>query len=137
MILRRAEVGLGIICAEEIDRRNILQATLQAMQLAVAGLRQQPDLVLVDGLTAPSLPIPCQTMIHGDQRSYVISCASIIAKVLRDRLMTFYHRLDPRYGFDRHKGYGTTLHADRLTRWGPSVLHRRSFQPVIDAIVAA
>jgi len=73
--------------------------------------------------------------VHGDQHSYVIGCASIVAKVLRDRLMAFYHTLFPRYAFNRHKGYGTPLHTKRLTRWGPSLLHRLSFRPVKDTLI--
>ena len=134
VILDHAEVGVGIVCAEEIDRRNILQATLLAMQEAILDLPQVPDLVLVDGTVAPPLDMPCQPIVHGDQRSYVISCASIIAKVLRDRLMDFYHELDPRYAFNRHKGYGTALHALRLNDWGPSLWHRRTFRPVMEQI---
>lgn len=130
MILRHADVGFGIVCAQAIDRDNILRATLLAMQEAVADLSRIPDLVLVDGPMAPSLPQRCWPIIHGDQRSYVISCASIMAKVLRDRLMEFYHGVYPAYAFHRHKGYGTVLHAQRLGRWGPSVLHRHSFRPV-------
>ena len=130
MIQDHAEVGFGIVCAEEIDQRNILQATLLAMRQAIEDLPSAPDLILVDGTMAPSVPVPCQPMVHGDQRSYVISCASIMAKVLRDRLMEFYHELDPRYAFNQHKGYGTALHTLRLKHHGPSLWHRRSFRPV-------
>ena len=131
VILEHAEVGIGIVCAEAIDQRNILRATFLAMQEAIQELPHPPDLVLVDGPQAPDVPMPCRPLIHGDQRSHVISCASIVAKVVRDRLMAFYHELDPRYGFDRHKGYGTVLHAMRLKTHGPSVFHRRSFRPVL------
>ena len=132
-ILEHAEVGVGIACAEEIDRHNIFQATLLAMQRAVHDLPGLPDLVLVDGPFAPRLAATCRPVIRGDQRSYVIACASIIAKVLRDGLMSFYHSLDPRYAFERHKGYGTRLHASRLAQCGPSLFHRRSFRPVLQA----
>ena len=134
VILERAEIGIGIVSAEEIDRRNILRATLLAMQQAIHDLPEPADLILVDGTTAPSLAIPCRPIIHGDQRSYVISCASIVAKVVRDRLMEFYHALDSRYAFNQHKGYGTLLHAKRLSRFGPSLLHRRSFKPVVESM---
>jgi ribonuclease HII len=130
VILERAEVGFGIICAQEIDRRNILRATLLAMAEAVADLPAPPDLVFVDGHVAPPIAVPCWPILHGDQRVYIISCASIMAKVLRDRLMTFYHELEPHYEFHRHKGYGTALHARRLSEHGPCILHRRSFRPV-------
>ncbi|MBI1992133.1 MAG: ribonuclease HII [Candidatus Omnitrophica bacterium] len=130
VILEHADVGVGIACAEEIDRRNILQATLLAMQRAVGDLRQAADLILVDGPVAPSLSAPCWPLVHGDRRSQVIGCASIVAKVVRDRLMEFYHSLAPHYAFNQHKGYGTALHRERLAAFGPSVLHRRSFRPV-------
>ena len=130
VILKFAAVGIGIACAEEIDERNILQASLWAMRRAIDDLPDAPTLVLVDGPFAPAVDIPCRPIIRGDQRSYVISCASIVAKVLRDRLMAFYHELYPHYGFTRHKGYGTALHGARLRRFGPCLLHRASFAPV-------
>lgn len=132
-ILEHADVGVGIVCAEEIDQLNILQATLSAMRQAVDDLPQAPDLILVDGPMSPPVSIPCRPIIRGDQRSYVIGCASIMAKVLRDRLMEFYHDLTPDYAFKQHKGYGTALHAERLRALGPSVFHRRSFRPVAEA----
>ena len=132
-ILHHADVGVGIVSAEEIDRRSILAATLAAMQHAVHELSPAPDLVLVDGLTAPPLEMPAWPIVHGDARSYPIACASIVAKVLRDSLMAFYHRLLPAYQFDRHKGYGTAVHARVLHERGPSWLHRMSVQPVAEA----
>ena len=134
-ILEHAEVGFGIVCADEIDRQNILRATLLAMREAVADLPHPPDLVLVDGPVAPPIAIPCWALPHGDRRSYLVGCASITAKVLRDHLMGFYHALIPQYAFHQHKGYGTALHAARLAAFGPSVLHRRSFRPVRDLLV--
>ena len=128
-----AFTGVGIIPASIIDRDNIRQATLRAMAIAVSRLPCEPDLILIDGLDAPTLPQPCWTIVDGDHISYQIACASIIAKVTRDRLMDFYHRVLPDYGFDRHKGYGTALHAARLREHGPSVLHRLSFRPVREA----
>ena len=130
VILRHAEVGFGLACAAEIDRRNILQATLQAMRAAILDLSEPPDVVLVDGHIAPPITSPCWPIVQGDRLSYPIACASIMAKVLRDRFMTFYHELEPRYAFHLHKGYGTALHAVRLQRYGPSLFHRRSFAPV-------
>lgn len=135
VILESADVGVGIVSAEVIDRVNILQATLQTMQQAVAELPRTPDLVLVDGVITPPLSVPCWPVVDGDARSYVISCASIVAKVVRDRLMVFYHRLYPSYQFVQHKGYGTLEHAQLLRQWGPSFLHRFSFAPVADAVV--
>jgi ribonuclease HII len=136
-ILQRARVGVGIVCAEEIDRRNILQATLAAMAQAVGQLRPAPGLVLVDGALAPPLSMACRPIIGGDGRYGVIACASIVAKVVRDRLMAFYHELFPSYAFIRHKGYGTSLHAERLAALGPSLLHRHSFKPVQAALIVS
>ena len=132
-ILASAEVGVGIVCAEEIDRRNILQASLLAMAQAIADLRTSPELVLVDGPHAPAVITPCWPIVHGDRRSVSISCASIVAKVVRDRLMAFYDELYPGYHFHRHQGYGTVLHAEALRALGPSLLHRVSFAPVAAA----
>jgi len=136
VIARHADVGFGAVCAEDIDRRNILRATLHAMRLAVLDLSEPPELVLVDGNAVPDLPIPCRAIVGGDQSMYCIAAASIMAKVSRDRMMAFYHRLDPRYSFHVHKGYGTALHSLRLTVHGPSFFHRASFRPVADAMDA-
>lgn len=133
-ILEAADVGIGIASVEEIDQHNILGASLLAMQRALDELPQPAELVLVDGMHIPAIAAPCWPLIHGDRRSYTISCASIMAKVFRDRLMAFYHRLWPAYAFHRHKGYGTALHARRLQQLGPSMFHRRSFRPVLDAL---
>lgn len=130
VICRFAEVGIGVVSAEEIDRENILRASLYAMRRAVEDLGVLPDHVLVDGHLAPPINIPCTPLIQGDKRSYVIACASIVAKVYRDALMGFYASLDARYGFEMHKGYGTPLHRERLNEHGPSLFHRRSFRPV-------
>ncbi len=135
VILEHAEISFGIACADEIDSHNILQATFLAMRRAVEGLPTPPALVLVDGHLAPPIEPPCRPIVGGDATCYVISCASIMAKVFRDSLMEFYHRLHPRYGFNRHKGYGTSLHAERLRRFGPSVFHRQTFRPVRESIV--
>ena len=135
VILDHAAVGFGIVCADEIDYRNILQASLLAMQQAMEDLRVPPELCLIDGPIVPRCAIPCRPVVHGDRLSYVIGCASIMAKVLRDRLMKFYHELAPAYGLDRHKGYGTALHAQRLHALGPSVFHRRSFRPVRELLL--
>lgn len=129
-IFAHADVGIGIRSAREIDRDNILRATLAAMADAVADLPTPPSLVLVDGLQVPPLAMPARALVHGDQRDALIACASIIAKVVRDRLMAFYHQLWPAYAFDQHKGYGTPEHLARLRRWGACCMHRHSFAPV-------
>ena len=130
VILTHADVGVGIVSAQEIDRRNILHATLLAMREAVEDLPMAADLILVDGRDVPAVSSPCWPVVHGDRLSYVISCASIVAKVVRDRLMAFYHELYPEYAFHQHKGYGTMLHAQCLQQFGPSVLHRWTFHPI-------
>jgi ribonuclease HII len=134
IILERSDVGFGIACAAQIDRHNILRASLLAMQEAIADLPESPDVVMVDGPIPPACTVPCWPLIGGDRRSYVIGCASIMAKVLRDRMMVFYHRLASSYSFHLHKGYGTDLHAARLRSFGPSIFHRRSFRPVMDRL---
>jgi ribonuclease HII len=113
----------------EIDRVNIHRASLQAMRQAVLGLVPLPDLVLVDAFRIPDLPIAQRGVVHGDARSAAIAAASIVAKVLRDRLMTDLHAVDPRYGFDRHKGYATPQHLRAVSVYGYSAAHRRSFRP--------
>lgn len=134
-LVDEALIGVGIVPPPMIDRHNIRQAALRAMEQAVANLPCTPGFVLVDGQQVPRLAVPCQALVDGDHLSYPIACASIIAKVTRDRLMTFYHRLFPAYRFDRHKGYGTTLHLEALKTWGPSPIHRMSFHPVSNVAV--
>ena len=119
---------------EEIDRLNILQATLLAMQRAVKGLRLKPTKVLVDGNRLPSLDVLAEAVVSGDSLVPAISAASIVAKVTRDRLLDDMHVLHPGYGFDRHKGYGTAQHMLALQTLGPLDAHRRSFAPVARAL---
>jgi ribonuclease HII len=113
----------------EIDRINIHQASLRAMQRAVLQLAPLPDIVLVDAFRVPDLPMAQRGVPHGDRRCSAIAAASIIAKVTRDRQMLRLHGRDPRYGFDRHKGYATADHLDAVARFGYSDAHRRSFRP--------
>lgn len=115
---------------EEIDRLNILQATLLAMQRAVAGLTLIPDEVLIDGNRCPQLALPARAIIGGDACVAEISAASILAKTVRDAGLLVLHAQFPEYGFDRHKGYGTAAHLAALRRFGPSTAHRKSFAPV-------
>jgi ribonuclease HII len=114
---------------DEIDRINIHQATLQAMRRAVLALAPLPDAVLVDAFRIPSLPMAQRGVVGGDRRSSAIAAASIVAKVTRDRMMQELHLADPRYGFDRHKGYATADHLAAVARFGYSLQHRRSFRP--------
>jgi ribonuclease HII len=113
----------------EIDRINIHQASLRAMQRAVMALTPLPDMVLVDAFRVPDLPMAQRGVVHGDTRCTAIAAASIVAKVTRDRAMLELHGRDPRYGFDRHKGYATRDHLDAVERFGYSDAHRRSFRP--------
>ncbi len=113
----------------EIDRINIHQASLRAMQRAILSLVPLPDIVLVDAFRVPDLPMAQRGVIHGDRRCSAIAAASIVAKVTRDRQMLELHTCDPRYGFDRHKGYATADHLDAVARFGYSAVHRRSFRP--------
>ena len=113
----------------EIDAINIHQATLQAMRRAVLALAPLPDAVLVDAFRIPDLPMAQRGVIKGDRQCAAIAAASIVAKVTRDRLMDRLHTEDPRYGFDRHKGYATADHLSALSRFGYSGVHRRSFRP--------
>lgn len=119
---------------EEIDRLNILQATMLAMRRAVEGLAVQPGRVLVDGNRLPRLTIAAEAIVKGDAKVPAISAASILAKVTRDHWCLRLHERYPHYGFDRHKGYGTAEHLAALGEWGPCPEHRRSFAPVARAI---
>jgi len=115
---------------EEIDRINILQASLLAMKRAVEALRQTPTQVLVDGLHCPVLAMPTQAVVKGDSKVAAISAASILAKTARDADMLVLDAAYPQYGFSRHKGYPTAEHLSRLQRFGVSPVHRRSYAPV-------
>jgi len=122
---------------EEIDRLNILQATLLAMQRAVAKLGVVPQEVLVDGDHCPELPLPVRAVIRGDATVKAISAASILAKTVRDAHMLELHAVRPEYRFDRHKGYPTAEHLEALRRYGVCEFHRRSFGPVRDLLAQA
>ena len=119
---------------DEIDRVNILQATMNGMQRAVENLVPAPQRAMIDGNRAPPLNCEVRTIIGGDGLIASISAASVLAKVYRDRLMMSMHDLYPEYGFDRHKGYPTAYHMERLKTLGPCPIHRRSFAPVRNAI---
>ena len=125
--IARAEV-------EEIDELNILHATMLAMQRAVAGLSIRPDRVLVDGNRCPILPMPSEPVIKGDSRVPAIAAASILAKVARDRELVEMDLLYPGYGFAQNKGYPTVQHLAALKELGATVIHRRSFAPVREAL---
>jgi ribonuclease HII len=126
--------SIAVASPEEIDRLNILQATLLAMRRAVEGLRLKPARVLVDGNRLPVLKVPAEAIVQGDAKVPAISAASILAKVHRDRLCMALHEAHPEYGFATHKGYPTREHLAALREHGPCPAHRRSFAPVRDAL---
>jgi ribonuclease HII len=113
----------------EIDAINIHRASLQAMRRALLAMVPLPDLVLVDAFRIPDLLFAQRAVLHGDRRCSAIAAASIVAKVTRDREMALHHQADPRYGYDRHKGYATASHLAAVARFGYSRLHRRTFRP--------
>ena len=119
--------GIGIVDAARIDEINILQATYEAMRLAISRLSILPDVLLNDAVTIPEVPMRQVPIIGGDGKSLSIAAASILAKVTRDRMMEAYDALYPEYGFAGHKGYGTAAHIAALKQYGPCPLHRRSF----------
>ena len=119
--------AVGIVEPKEIDRINILQATYEAMRLAVSNLKVRPDLLLNDAVTIPGVELPQVPIIKGDAKSISIAAASIIAKVTRDRMMAEYESLYPGYGFASNKGYGAAKHIAALKELGPCVIHRRTF----------
>jgi ribonuclease HII len=130
LIVRRALAwSVAAVQPAEIDDTNIHRASLEAMKRAVLALAPLPDLVLVDAFRIPGLFIPQRGVLHGDRRCAAIAAASIVAKVTRDREMAVHHTADPRYGYDRHKGYATADHLAAVARYGYSSLHRRSFRP--------
>lgn len=120
--------GVGIIDQKEIDRINILNATKEGLTMAVKELNPRPDLIIVDALTKIDTDgIPYESIIKGDAKCYSISCASIIAKVTRDRIMREWDQVYPQYGFIKHKGYGTAAHINAIKKYGPCPIHRKSF----------
>ena len=119
--------GIGIVGPDVIDEINILQATYEAMRMAIGNLKVQPDLLLNDAVTIPEVEIPQVPIIKGDAKSVSIAAASIIAKVTRDRLMVEYDKVLPGYDFASNKGYGTKKHIEGLKELGPSPIHRRTF----------
>jgi ribonuclease HII len=130
-VITRRALAWAVAAADpaEIDSLNVHRASLEAMRRAVLTLAPLPDLVLVDAFRIPSLPIAQRAVLHGDRRCSAIAAASIVAKVTRDREMLVHHAADPRYGYDRHKGYATADHLAAVARHGYSLLHRRSFRP--------
>jgi Ribonuclease HII len=124
-------VGLGVLGPQEIDRLNILQASLMAMEKAVLHLNLKPDLILIDGNRPLRQPFVQKCLIQGDRLSHAIGAASIIAKVIRDKLMESWHYQFPQYNFFKNKGYGTQEHLAALRKYGPCPLHRLSFRGTV------
>jgi len=129
-----ARIGVGIVSETDIDRINILQASLLAMKKAVLSLPFQPDFLLVDGNQSIAMTIPQQTLIKGESKSASIAAASIVAKVVRDELMDQYHLQYPEYNFQQNRGYPTLEHRQAIQLYGPCAIHRQSFKCVKEFI---
>lgn len=123
-------IGIGQSSVEEIDQLNIRQAAFLAMNRAIADLKTPLEAVIIDGNAKPTCPYPCHTYIKGDQRSYSIAAASIVAKVTRDRLMQDLALTHPQFGWEKNVGYGTQRHTQALLDYGPTVWHRKSYKPI-------
>ena len=134
IIMKCGIVGIGIAEPEEIDRINILHATMTAMGRAVADLPKRPDAILIDGNRCPDFDVPATAIVKGDAKSLSIAAASIIAKTVRDRLMKEADQRFPGYGHTGHKGYPTKAHREALQQIGASPIHRRSYGPVRDVL---
>ncbi len=128
--------GIGIVEALIIDQINILQASFQAMVIAISQLRQRPDYVLVDGNHLPPFEMICEGIVGGDTVSQSIMSGAIIAKVTRDQIMKEHHKTWPQYHFDEHKGYSTPEHLEAIKKYGPCPIHRKSFEPVRECVYA-
>ena len=127
ILMNSLSVSIGIATKDEIDSINIHHATLLSMKRAIANLNITPDVVYVDGLYCPNIPIPCNAIIKGDNSVAEISAASIVAKVARDNEMIYLNKLFKMYEFDKNKGYGTAKHLDTISYLGKTIYHRESF----------
>jgi ribonuclease HII len=132
MLCSGIEIGVGIVEPAVIDNINILNATKKAMKLAIEQLACPPDYVLTDAVSLPRFRIPQKNIIKGDRTCLIISCASVVAKVTRDRIMVELDAKYPQYKFAKHKGYGTVEHLECLQSHGASEVHRTTFGPVKD-----
>ena len=123
--------GIGKSSVTEIDQINILQSRLIAMKRAIENLGKKPQIVLIDGnRSIPDLQIQQRLIVRGDEKVFSIAAASILAKVTRDNILKNLHKQFPQYGFDKHKGYGTQFHFEMIQKYGPSEVHRKSFEPI-------
>ena len=129
-ILKKSVYSVDVVNHRVIDRINIYNATKLAMEKAIRKLRTKPDYVLIDGIIKLSTPHRGYSIKKGDRCCLSIACASIVAKVRRDRIMSRIHKIYPQYGFRKHKGYGTSIHFRALKKYGPSPAHRLSFEPI-------
>lgn len=134
IIAASADIGVGVVSVEEIDRINIHRASLLAFKLAIEDLEVSPELVLIDGRHQTLLSIPQRTIVKGDKLSMSIAAASIVAKVVRDEMMLEFDRKYPQYGFAHNKGYATAEHLAALREFGACSIHRRSFAPVRESL---
>jgi ribonuclease HII len=125
------DIGIGIVGPEEIDRLNILRATRLSMQLAVEDLSTPPDILIIDAVSLPSIPIKQLSPVKGESISASVAAASIIAKYTRDNIMLDYHRQYLQYNFEKHKGYSTKEHLEMLRLYGPCPIHRKTFHGVM------
>ena len=123
-------IGIGIVCPKRIDEINILQATFEAMKIAINDLPIDADFALIDGSLVPKISIPAIAIVKGDSKSLSIAAASIVAKETRDNIMKDLHLKHPEYGFDKHKGYPTKAHREAIEKWGAIGEHRMSFAPL-------
>jgi ribonuclease HII len=131
IVLLSEDIGIGILNHEDIDRLNILRSTIIAMEYAVKKLSKQPDLLIIDAVSLPSIPIRQISYIKAEEISSSVAAASIIAKVLRDKIMMSYHNQYPNYNFRKNKGYSTKEHLELLKIYGPCPIHRKSFHRVM------
>ena len=128
--VKSTSIGMGLEDIHSIDKVNIRNATFIAMEKAIKNLDIKPDRLLIDGVDVPKLHIPCEGIVKGDTKIEAIMAASIIAKVVRDKIMIDYSVIYPEYGFEKHKGYGTKLHMEALRKNMATPIHRKSFNPV-------
>jgi ribonuclease HII len=131
-----AQIGIGIVGVQEIDKLNILQASMLAMQKAVEALPVLPDIVLVDGNKKPNLQCETHAIIKGDSKSLSIAAGAIVAKVTRDRIMQQIAVEHPFYGWEKNSGYGTKIHQEGLLKYGITIHHRKSFKPIAKILAA-
>lgn len=130
-ILSSSITSIGLATSGEIDKINILKASLLAMKRAIEDLKKKPNIVLIDGSYTPEIAIQSKSIIKGDNKSISIAAASIVAKVYRDNLMIEFDKQYPKYGFLSHKGYGTKAHKEAILKYGPTSIHRMTFKGVV------